>query len=68
MSDGNYNRNLLPYRDYQSGLRAGRAQTVARAVALLEKLLSSSTLPADEKEELLNTFRTNLSSSSTTKA
>lgn len=26
MSDGNYNRNLLPYRQYQSGVKAGRAQ------------------------------------------
>ena len=26
MSDGNYNRNLLPYKPFESGLRAGRAQ------------------------------------------
>ena len=26
MSDGNFNRNLLPYNNYQSGNRAGRAQ------------------------------------------
>ncbi len=32
MSDGNYNRNLLPYRQYESGLRAGRAQ--GRTLAL----------------------------------
>ncbi len=25
MSDGNYNRNLLPYHNYQSGVRAGKA-------------------------------------------
>lgn len=26
MSDGNYNRNLLPYHQYQSGLKAGSAR------------------------------------------
>lgn len=26
MSDGNYNRNLLPYTQYTSGVKAGRAQ------------------------------------------
>ena len=26
MSDGNYNRNLLPYHQYASGLKAGKAQ------------------------------------------
>ena len=25
MADGNYNRNILPYHNYQSGYRAGRA-------------------------------------------
>lgn len=26
MADGNYNRNILPYHQYQSGLKAGKAQ------------------------------------------
>lgn len=26
MSDGNYNRNLLPYHHYRSGLSAGKIQ------------------------------------------
>lgn len=32
MSDGNYNRNLLPYHQYQSGLKAGRAQMHTLAI------------------------------------
>ena len=36
MSDGNYNRNLLPYKDYQSGVRAGRAQMKAQAMRAFE--------------------------------
>ena len=33
MSDGNFNRNLLPYRDFQSGVRAGRAQMRTAALS-----------------------------------
>ena len=32
MSDGNYNRNLLPYHQYQSGLKAGHGQMRTMAV------------------------------------
>ena len=32
MSDGNDNTNLLPYNNYQSGLRAGRAQMKRAAI------------------------------------
>lgn len=32
MSDGNYNRNLLPYNNYRSGLNAGHAQMKRRAL------------------------------------
>lgn len=57
MSDGNYNRNLLPYRDYQSGLRAGRAQTMSRAISLLEELLADISLSVEQREQLLQSFR-----------
>lgn len=57
MSDGNYNRNLLPYRDYQSGLRAGRAQTIVRANAALREILSSTTMDEEERTRLLEAFR-----------
>ncbi|MBR1838118.1 MAG: hypothetical protein IJ786_01000 [Bacteroidaceae bacterium] len=60
MSDGNYNRNLLPYRDYQSGLRAGRAQTITRAVETLRGILATSSLSEQEQGELLHLFRQQL--------
>lgn len=57
MSDGNYNRNLLPYRDYQSGVRAGRAQARAQAVETLKAVLDERSLSSDEQEEILAQFR-----------
>lgn len=39
MSDGNFNRTLLPRHDYQSGVRAGRAAMRSRAVAAFTQLL-----------------------------
>ncbi len=37
MSDGNYNRNLLPYHNYQSGVRAGKAALRQLAVDELRR-------------------------------
>ncbi len=56
MSDGNYNRNLLPYRDYQSGVRAGRATMRTRAMEKLRELLEKTDLPKERQEELLHEF------------
>lgn len=39
MSDGNFNRNLLPYHNYQSGVRAGRASMRTLAVQAFERWL-----------------------------
>lgn len=41
MSDGNYNRNLLPYHNYQSGLRAGQAAMRHRAVEAFARFLET---------------------------
>lgn len=41
MSDGNINRNLLPYTQYQSGLRAGQARMRTQLLTLLEAELQS---------------------------
>lgn len=62
MSDGNFNRNLLPYHNYQSGIRAGRATTKRKAIELLEKLLSekATVLSEEDRAELLNEFRQGL--------
>lgn len=50
MSDGNFNRNLLPYRNYQSGLRAGRATLRTQVLQALEELLPKH-LPHSTNEE-----------------
>lgn len=62
MSDGNYNRNLLPYRNYQSGVRAGRAQAKQLALQAFMAWLDAerSALSAAEKEQTLITFKQHL--------
>ena len=50
MSDGNFNSNLLPYRDYRSGLRAGRATMRTQALQVLSELLPTH-LPETTEEQ-----------------
>lgn len=51
MSDGNFNRNLLPYKNYQSGLRAGRAQMRTLALEAFSQWLTQH-MPAQREEAL----------------
>ena len=62
MSDGNFNRNLLPYRDFQSGVRAGRAQMRTAAVAAFEKWLDGcgSAFSEEERAAAMRQFKDNL--------
>ncbi len=62
MSDGNFNRNLLPYRNYQSGVRAGQAAMRTRALNALRALLDEhpSGLSEGEKAEWLARFKEQL--------
>ncbi len=62
MSDGNFNRNLLPYRNYQSGVRAGQASMRARALNAMKAMLDERmpALSEDEKGEWLTAFKENL--------
>lgn len=62
MSDGNYNRNLLPYNNYQSGLKAGRATMRSLAVKAFEKQLSllCPNFSDDEKEKIIEAFKQDL--------
>ncbi len=60
MSDGNYNKNLLPYRDYQSGYRAGSIRMKVKAKTVLKELLEKSSMPAEETEKLLQDFSESL--------
>lgn len=58
MSDGNFNRNLLPYHNYTSGVRAGRASALQRAMQILSSLLEEDGVMPDKKtrEALLSEF------------
>lgn len=60
MSDGNYNKNLLPYRDYQSGYRAGSIRMKVKAKTVLKELLEKSSMAAEETEKLLQDFSESL--------
>ena len=51
MSDGNFNRNLLPYKNYQSGLRAGKAQMKIRAIAAMKAVLGDFATRLDEVQQ-----------------
>ena len=59
MSDGNYNRSLLPSNSYQSGVRAGQAQMRVKAISVFTELLSGHfpDLSEDKRDELIRSFR-----------
>lgn len=59
MSDGNFNRALLPHTPYHSGLQTGRMQMRGRAEEALKEILAKH-LPHITKEQItdiLNDFR-----------
>lgn len=62
MSDGNFNRSMLPSNSYQSGVRAGRSQMRIKAIQLLEALLQEelATIDKAKRAELLLLFRQRL--------
>ncbi len=51
MADGNYNRNILPYHQYLSGLKAGKAQERALAQRAFSRWLEKHPELARETEE-----------------
>ena len=56
MSDGNFNRALLPHGGYASGVRAGQAAERKRSVVVLERLLEEK-FPELKEEERLQVVR-----------
>ena len=64
MSDGNFNRSMLPSNSYQSGVRAGRSQMRIKAIQLVEELLREelATIDEDKRAQLLQLFRQRLGS------
>lgn len=63
MSDGNFNRNLLPYHNYQSGVRAGKAQMKAVVLQTVQEALHENLpeLPATLEEKILRQIHDKLS-------
>lgn len=62
MSDGIFNRSMLPSNSYQSGVRAGRSQMRIKAIQLLDELLNEELVDVDEgkRAEFLQLFRQRL--------
>lgn len=57
MSDGNYNRNLLPYHQYASGLRAGKAQMHTLALNAFDKWLAHNGYDEEARKAEMLVFR-----------
>lgn len=49
MSDGNYNRNLLPYNNYKSGVKAGQSQMRQLALEAFDRWYNEQ-FPAASEE------------------
>ena len=58
MSDGNFNRSLLPSTPYRSGIRMGQQQTKAKAISVLRRALEQAEPPltTEQKEAILKRF------------
>lgn len=57
MSDGNYNRNLLPYHQYQSGLKAGKAQMHTLALKAFNAWLKEQEFDETDRKQQELRFR-----------
>ena len=64
MSDGNFNKALLPKTSYQSGLRAGKAIMKKLAIEKFEESLEEiiSIQDVQDKEKLILQFKQKLES------
>ena len=51
MSDGNFNRALLPSTPYRSGVRMGQQQTKAKAIESLRLALEQAEPPLSEEQK-----------------
>lgn len=58
MSDGNFNRQLLPKTELSSGLRAGKAQMRVKAEKAFQQFLDEEfgDLSAEQKKQKLEKF------------
>ncbi|MCF0235351.1 MAG: hypothetical protein HUK09_01305 [Bacteroidaceae bacterium] len=51
MSDGNFNRSLLPNKDYSSGLRAGEARMKVKALNAFAQQLNQPPFDSLSEQE-----------------
>lgn len=58
MSDGNFNRSLLPHTPYASGMKAGKRIARMKAVELLSEQIDkfAPDITDDEKQQLMADF------------
>ena len=57
MSDGNFNRSLLPHTPYHSGLQAGKAMARMQALKAFKLYLTQSAPQITEEEIKIQTRR-----------
>lgn len=62
MSDGHFNRSLLPRTDYQSGYRAGQAAMRRQAEAVFRHVMQTEFphLSTEEQEAVCRAFKEGL--------
>ena len=62
MSDGNFNRALLPSTPYRSGVRMGQQQTRIKALKILQEVLddTTSSLTQEQKNQIYTHFEQKL--------
>lgn len=62
MSDGNFNKSLLPAGGYASGVRAGEARMKSRAIHAFQELLKEAApdMEQGKRQELLIRYREKL--------
>lgn len=58
MSDGNYNKNILPYNNYQSGVRAGKASERKRCLDAFKQIFHAvfPDMSPEEEEKYIKQF------------
>ena len=62
MSDGNFNRALLPSTPYASGVKMGKQQMKAKAVSVFQNTIKEKfpTLSDEELQNIVSAFNTRL--------
>jgi len=62
MSDGNFNRALLPSTPIASGIKMGKQQMKTKAVAVFKDIIKERfpTLTDEELQDIVSTFNTRL--------